>query len=222
AQSGKIDDTQKLFKSTIDIAKAIDDSSQRYKALSSIAQSLAQSGKIDEAQKLFESTIDIAKAIDDSYSKSLALSSIASALSQLPNQIYKAQNLFDESIQATKKAKEAIHTSKVLYDDIDILNVLSSIAQSLAQSGKIDDTQKLFDKIFQAVNAIDNSYLSFLLTEIIIIQLKAGKSYSKDLLEMINTNMEDNLYNIFSNSLGVSRELWSYLLRKCIGYPEIT
>ena len=63
-QSDKIDEA-------IKIAKAIDDSSYKSDALSSITQTLTQSDKIDEA-------IKIAKAIDDSSYKSDALSSIRS------------------------------------------------------------------------------------------------------------------------------------------------
>ena len=39
---------------------------------------------------------------------------------------------------------------------------------------------------------------------------------------MITTNVENNLFDIVSNSLNVSKDLWIYTIKQCIGYPEIT
>jgi hypothetical protein len=36
------------------------------------------------------------------------------------------------------------------------------------------------------------------------------------------TDIANNLCKIVSNSLNVSKELWNYLMKQCIGYPEIS
>ena len=39
---------------------------------------------------------------------------------------------------------------------------------------------------------------------------------------MITVDVPNRLYQIVSNSLNVSKELWNYLMKQCIGYPEIS
>ncbi len=57
--------------------------------------------------------------------------------------------------------------------------------------------------------------------EIILIQLKFEKSYSKDLIEIITKNIRNSLSEILSSSINVSKELWNYTMKQCIGYLEI-
>jgi hypothetical protein len=54
------------------------------------------------------------------------------------------------------------------------------------------------------------------------MQLKLKKSYSKDLLDMINVDIGNNLYNISIHSLNISKELWDYIIKKCLDQPEIS
>ena len=60
----------------------------------------------------------------------------------------KSARLFDEAIKAVK----------AIDDRYERFKALSSIAQALAQAGKIDKAARLFDEAIKAVKAIDDRY----------------------------------------------------------------
>jgi hypothetical protein len=92
---------------------------------------------------------------------------------------------------------------------------LSSIASTLSQSGRIDESISI-------AQAIDDNNRSQSILEIILNQLKFEKSFSKELMKMITYDIANSKYKIITNSLHVSKELWNYLMKQCIGYHEIT
>ena len=180
--------------------------SDSIKALSSIAQSLAESNRLDDASRLFDKAIAAAKEIDDSFARSQALSSIAQSLAQ--------SNNIEEAISTAKEIDNGYHRSQAL----------SSISQSLAQSNNIEkaiSTAKEIDDSYTRSQVLSGYTRSEVLSEIIKMQIKFKKSYSKDLLDMINVDIDNNLYNIAIHSLNASKELWNYIIKQCLNHPTI-
>jgi len=122
----------------------------------------------------------------------------------------------DKIICTTKLFEESIEVAKSIYDISFKSQALSTIASALAQSGKIDEAIQAAKSIY------DGSDRSQEITKIIIMQLKSEICYSKDLIKMVTTNMENNLLDIVSNSLNVTKDLWNYTIKQCIGYLEIS
>jgi len=88
---------------------------------------------------------------------------------------------------------------------------------------KIICTTKLFEESIEVAKSIyDGSDRSQAITKIIIMQLKSEICYSKDLIKMVTKNMGNNLLDIVSNSLNVTKDLWNYTIIQCIGYLEIS
>jgi lipopolysaccharide biosynthesis regulator YciM len=229
AQSGKMDESAMLFDKAIEAADLWDDYS-RSLALSSIAQSLAQSGKMDESAMLFDKSMEAANLIPER------------------NDFFEARVSIAQSMAQSGKIDEAIDIANALSDNTYKPQALSSIAQSLAQSGKIDEALDIANTLYgsprsEALSSIasslaesrnipkaiiivneigDNKNRSKILLEIILIQLKLGKSLSKDLLGLITPDITNSLYKIVLNSLNSSKGLWDYLMNQCIGYPEIS
>ena len=91
---------------------------------------------------------------------------------------------------------------------------LSSIAQSLVQSNKPDEA-------IQIANAIeDDSEKLKVLSKIIVEKLEVRDILSKFLLKIIVRFIEYNLYEMSTSSLK-TQELWNYIMKQSIGYPEI-
>jgi len=129
----------------------------------------------------------------------------------------------DKIICTTKLFEESIEVAKSIYDISFKSQALSTIASALAQSGKIDEATKLFEESIKVAKSIyDGSDRSQAITKIIIMQLKSEICYSKDLIKMVTRNMGNNLLDIVSNSLNVTKNLWNYTKKQCIGYLEIS
>jgi len=129
----------------------------------------------------------------------------------------------DKIICTTKLFEESIEVAKSIYDISFKSQALSTIASALAQSGKIDEATKLFEESIEVAKSIyDGSDRSQAITKIIIMQLKSEICYSKDLIKMVTKNMGNNLLDIVSNSLNVTKDLWNYTIKQCIGYLEIS
>jgi hypothetical protein len=53
----------------------------------------------------------------------------------------------------------------------------------------------------------------------LLISFEFKKSYSKELLKIVNTNNGSNSLIISSNS-SASKDLRNYIIKQCSGYPE--
>jgi hypothetical protein len=135
--------------------------------------------------------------------KSEALSDIAQSLAQ-SNRVDDAAKLYDDAIKVANAIKDIDDRSKAL----------SHVAQSLARSNKLDQAMQLAN----AIKDIDNWAQA--LSKIISEKLKIKNRVSGMILQIIVTRIVDNLYETYISRF-TTQELWNYVIKQSIGYPEI-
>jgi tetratricopeptide (TPR) repeat protein len=189
------------IKESIEIAKEIKDDSYKSQALSSIAQSLIKANKIKES-------IEIANKIKDDSYKSQSLSSIAKSLAQ--------SGKIEEAIEIANKIDDDKYT---FYKS----QALSSISKSLSLYGRVYDSTKIFDYAINIAKKVDdNSYKLKILSETISEYSQFKEKYFKDLIELIDIKTDNDLFEIASNLINTANEWWHFIVKQCIGYPEIS
>jgi uncharacterized protein YdcH (DUF465 family) len=78
---------------------------------------------------------------------------------------------------------------------------LSSIAQSLAQSNRLDEAQRMFDEAIKAASAIEDNNRRSALSRIIVEKLQVKDRVSKIMLQEVLINIISDLYEVASSSL---------------------
>jgi tetratricopeptide (TPR) repeat protein len=150
-------------------------------------------------------SIEIAKEIKDDSYKSQALSSIA------------------QSLIKANKIKESIEIANKIKDDSYKSQSLSSIAKSLSLYGRVYDSTKIFDYAINIAKKVDdNSYKLKILSETISEYSQFKEKYFKDLIELIDIKTDNDLFEIASNLINTANEWWHFIVKQCIGYPEIS